>query len=107
MNPEHQGARMLNIKPTPWTKVFQNCRIDPLAIDLISQILIYNPEKRMSPVEALQHPFFDELRNPKCRINGKPLSNLFNFTEGTIYLFNDYNLNIFNSAEIGPNDECL
>ncbi|EAS04144.2 glycogen synthase kinase-3 (macronuclear) [Tetrahymena thermophila SB210] len=91
MNPDHQGTKMPNIKPTPWTKVFQNCRIDPLAIDLISKILVYNPEKRLKPLEALLHPFFEELRNPKCRINGKPLDNLFNFTE----------------AEIGPNEELL
>lgn len=36
----------------------------------------------MKPLQALQHPFFDELRNPKCRINNKQLDNLFNFTEG-------------------------
>jgi len=41
----------------------------------------------MKPLEALMHPYFDELRNPKCRINGKPLDNLFNFTEGTIKSF--------------------
>lgn len=82
MNPEHKGMRMPNIKPMLWSKVFQNCKIDPLAIDLISKVLVYNPEKRLKPLEALLHPYFDELRNPKCRINGKPLANLFDFTEG-------------------------
>lgn len=82
MNPEHKGAKMPNIKPMPWTKVFQNCKIDPLAIDLISKILVYSPEKRLTSLEALMHPYFDELRHPRCRINSKPLENLFNFTEG-------------------------
>lgn len=82
MNPDYKGAKMPNIKPTPWTKVFQNCKVDPMAIDLLSKVLIYNPEKRLKPLEALMHPYFDELRNPKCKINGKSLENLFNFTEG-------------------------
>jgi len=49
-------------------------------------VLVYNPEKRLKPLEALLHPYFDELRNPKCRINGKPLANLFDFTEGNFVL---------------------
>jgi hypothetical protein len=32
--------------------------------------------------QALAHPFFDELREPNARLpNGKPLPNLFNFTD--------------------------
>ncbi|EAS04143.2 glycogen synthase kinase-3 (macronuclear) [Tetrahymena thermophila SB210] len=81
MNPDHQPTQMPKIKPTPWSKVFKNCKVDPLAIDLISKVLVYSPQLRLKPLEALAHPFFDELRNPLCRINGQKLPELFNFTQ--------------------------
>jgi len=43
--------------------------------------LQYNPKKRVKPLDALAHPFFDELRDAKTRLpNGKPLPVLFDFT---------------------------
>ena len=32
------------------------------AIDLIGKLLFYEPLKRLDPMDALVHPFFDELR---------------------------------------------
>lgn len=37
------------------------------AIELISALLEYTPTKRLSAIEAMVHPFFDELRAPDCR----------------------------------------
>lgn len=37
--------------------------LDPLGIDLLSQMLQFDPMKRISAVEAMQHPFFDELKS--------------------------------------------
>ena len=54
---------------------------NPMVIDLLSKILVYNPKKRLSPVRALLHPYFDELRKQKLTINGKEIVDLFNFTE--------------------------
>jgi len=51
-----------------------------LAIDLISKTLVYCPKDRLTPLEALLHPYFNELRNQSCRINGNALPDLFNFT---------------------------
>ena len=54
------------------------------ATDLISQLLKYNPKSRLSPMEALKHPFFDELRqNPDMKLpNNYTLPRtLFEFTE--------------------------
>jgi serine/threonine protein kinase len=34
---------------------------DPLAIDLLSKMLVYEPSKRISAKEALLHPYFDEI----------------------------------------------
>lgn len=36
--------------------------LDSKGIDLLSQMLQYDPQKRISAVEAMQHPFFDELK---------------------------------------------
>lgn len=57
---------------------------NPQAIDLLSRILVYDPKKRLHPLEALMHPYFDELRNQKLTINGKEIVNLFNFTQEEI-----------------------
>jgi glycogen synthase kinase 3 beta len=38
------------------------------AVDLISKILVYNPERRLSPLETLLHPFFDELRDKSTKL---------------------------------------
>jgi hypothetical protein len=36
---------------------------------------------RVKPLEALKHPFFDELRDQKTTLpNGTPLPDFFNFT---------------------------
>jgi glycogen synthase kinase 3 beta len=50
---------------TPF-KVFR--KAPPEAIDLISALLEYTPTQRLSAVEAMCHPFFDELRDPNTRL---------------------------------------
>ena len=54
---------------------------DPELIDLLSKILVYNPAKRLKPFEALTHPYFTALRAQKLTINGKTITDLFNFNE--------------------------
>jgi serine/threonine protein kinase len=34
-------------------------KLDPAGIDLVSKMLAYIPEQRISAEEALKHPFFD------------------------------------------------
>lgn len=46
-------------------QVFRKATND--AIELISALLEYTPTKRLSAIEAMVHPFFDELRAPDCR----------------------------------------
>jgi glycogen synthase kinase 3 beta len=68
------------------TQVFR--KAPPEAIDLISALLEYTPTQRLSAVEAMCHPFFDELRDPATRFpdsrhpNNPPkdLPALFNFS---------------------------
>lgn len=76
------GSPTLIILP----KVFR--KAEPNAIDLISRLLEYTSTQRLSAIEAMAHPFFDELRNPDTRLpdsrhqNGGPrnLPNLFDFS---------------------------
>jgi len=84
MNPNHTSFKFPQIKPHPWVKVFRN-KAPPDAVDLVSKFLHYEPNLRLHPFEALAHPFFDELRDPNSRLpNGKPLPNLFNFTDSEL-----------------------
>ena len=47
----------------------------------MAKLLEYTPEVRLSAVEAMCHPFFDELRVEGARMpNGKEFPVLFNFT---------------------------
>ncbi len=56
-------------------------RTPPEAIDLVSTLLEYTPSKRITPLPACVHNFFDELRDPATRLpNGRELPPLFNFT---------------------------
>jgi glycogen synthase kinase 3 beta len=86
MNPNYMEHKFPQIKPHPFNKVFR--KAPPEAIDLISALLEYTPTQRLSAIEAMCHPFFDELRDPATRFpdsrhhNNPPkdLPALFNFT---------------------------
>jgi glycogen synthase kinase 3 beta len=63
-------------------------KADPTAIDLISKLLEYTPTQRLSAIDAMVQPFFDEIRDPSTQLpdsrhpNGaaRPLPNLFDFS---------------------------
>ncbi|KAH8632674.1 Protein kinase gsk3 [Alternaria alternata] len=104
MNPNYMEHKFPQIKPHPFSKVcgeiyrqplrtstyiYQVFRkADPNAIDLISKLLEYTPTQRLSAIDAMVHPFFDELRDPSTRLpdsrhpNGatRDLPELYNFT---------------------------
>jgi len=80
MNPNYMEHKFPQIKPHPFNKVFRP-RTAPEAIDLVSKLLEYTPGARLSAVEAMVHPFFDELRGEGARMpNQKEFPPLFNFT---------------------------
>ena len=125
MNPNYMEHKFPQIKPHPFHKVsdgtFFNIFLPPEvflllveahmltclqvfrkatqdAIDLISALLEYTPTKRLSAVDAMVHPFFDELRAPDCRFPDsrhaagatKEMPKLFDFSRhGTSYLFRE------------------
>jgi glycogen synthase kinase 3 beta len=81
MNRNYTEFKFPQIKPHPWHRVFRN-RTASDAIDLVSKMLRYSPTERIRPMEGLAHEYFDDLRNPNCRLpSGKPLPPLFNFSE--------------------------
>jgi len=80
MNPNYMEHKFPQIKPHPFSKVFRP-RTPADAIDLVSKLLEYTPDARLSSVEAMCHPFFDELRQEGMRMpNGKDFPKLFDFT---------------------------
>ncbi|KAL2254210.1 shaggy-related protein kinase NtK-1 isoform X1 [Sesamum indicum] len=79
MNPNYTEFKFPEIKAHPWHKIFHK-RMPPEAIDLVSRVLQYSPNLRCSALDALTHPFFNELRDPNTRLpNGRSLPPLFNF----------------------------
>lgn len=102
MNPNYMEHKFPQIKPHPFNKVsgLKATFNKPLngqvfrkasqeAIELIAALLEYTPTQRLSAIEAMVHPFFDELREPSTRFpdsrhsNGptKDLPELFNFSK--------------------------
>ncbi|KAJ2153661.1 glycogen synthase kinase 3 [Coemansia sp. RSA 1935] len=80
MNPNYMDHRFPQIKPHPFSRIFRN-RASPEAIDLITKLLDYTPTVRLSSVQAMTHPFFDELRDPNTRLNNeRELPELFDFS---------------------------
>jgi len=87
MNPNYMEHKFPQIKPHPFSKVFR--KAPPEAIDLIAALLEYTPTQRLSAIEAMTHEFFDEIRDPNCRLpdsrhlngNSKDLPALFDFSK--------------------------
>lgn len=86
MNPNYKKFDFSLIPQTPWADVFPT-KLPSVALDLLGKMLTYDPSERITPLEALAHPFFDRLRNPETLLpNGKPLPTLQNFTPEEIAL---------------------
>jgi len=63
MNRDYKDYKQFpSIKPHPWNKLFPS-DTPKEALDLMSKLLVYTPFKRIKPLEACTHPFFDNLRN--------------------------------------------
>lgn len=60
MNPNYAEHKFPQIKAIPLYKVFK--KEDEYTIDLLANILKYDPNKRFDPLQCLCAPYFDELR---------------------------------------------
>ena len=83
------NGKNLNISKLPkinqksWKEVFKGKNNDEQFMDLVGNLLVYEPQKRLSPYQALCHPYFDELKRkevnlPYCK---KLPRHLFEFKE--------------------------
>jgi glycogen synthase kinase 3 beta len=86
MNPNYMEHKFPQIKPHPFSKVFR--KADNNALELIAKLLEYTPTQRLSAIDAMVQPFFDELREPGTMLPdsrhpnapAKQLPKLFNFS---------------------------
>ncbi|KAJ1969198.1 glycogen synthase kinase 3, partial [Dimargaris xerosporica] len=80
MNPNYQDHRFPHIRGHPLSRVLRN-RAPNDAVDLLGKLLDYTPSSRLDALEAMVHPFFDDLRQPGLTLpNGSAPPPLFNFT---------------------------
>lgn len=92
MNHSYTQFKFPQVEAHPWGKVFGR-KAPADAIDLISKFLLYKPEERMHPFEAIAHPFFDELRKSGAKLpNGKAFPPLFNFTDQELTLADEFGI---------------
>ena len=69
MNDRFKGiSKLPKIEAKPWKEVFKGKTNDELFIDLVSNLLVYEPLKRFSPYQALLHPYFDDLKKSGAKI---------------------------------------
>ncbi|ORX54046.1 Pkinase-domain-containing protein [Hesseltinella vesiculosa] len=81
MNPNYTEHKFPHIQSHSFAKVFRQ-RTPPEAVEYVASLLTYDPTARLSAMDALAHPFFDELRDPNATFTeNKPLPPLFNFTD--------------------------
>jgi len=79
MNPDYRDYHKFpSIKRHPWEKIFP-AETPANAIDLIAKMLRYTPTHRILPLEALCHPFFDNLRQENTN-GSSAISHYFDFT---------------------------
>ncbi len=63
-----------------WKIFNEDTDIDVL--DLLSKMLVYEPDKRISAIDSLTHPYFDELRDEGMVFpHGNLMPDLFNFSD--------------------------
>lgn len=55
----------------PLQKLFANA--DPLAVDVLSHMLCFDPDQRISAMDALNHPYFSEYRHLGLGAKAEPL----------------------------------
>ena len=80
---------MIKLQCKPLRTVFSS-KVPNEAIDLVAALLEYDPSKRLNALEALAHPFFDELRDNETRLpDGSKLPDIFEFTEEEFQMSHD------------------
>jgi serine/threonine protein kinase len=92
MNKDFTNFKFPMFKCFSWKEVFKNKKISKEFIDLLNELLNYDPEKRLKPLDALKHSFFDDLRE-EIYFNSdlNVPKNIFEFSEEQ-YLYDKENI---------------
>ena len=64
----NQQAREFVLKLPKRTKLQFNSlfpKANPVALDLLAKLLVFNPNKRYTVEQAISHPYFEGLHNPE------------------------------------------
>jgi len=87
MNPNYQEYKSFPVvRPPSWPAVFKQ-GTNAEVIDLVSKVLVYNPNKRLKSIEIAGHDFYNELRSPSTKIPAEyNPENLFQFTREELQL---------------------
>jgi glycogen synthase kinase 3 beta len=86
MSPTASSTQFPKIKAHDWKAVFHGTAL-PLAVELIGKTLVYSPNQRISLIECLLDPLFDELRREDAQFtDGRPLPQIFNFTKDELHI---------------------
>ena len=89
MNSFFDGYKFPHVKVKTWEQSFDVC--DAQTIDFLKQLINYSPQERITAIEALAHPWFDELKVQDVKLpeTGRGLPDLFNWTEKETSAFPD------------------
>lgn len=82
MNKHYKQYKFPIIKCFTWKEVFKKNKVSKDFIDLLSGLLKYDPEQRLSPLQALNHSYFDDIKDEKSVIsnNIKMPDSIFDFS---------------------------
>jgi len=81
MNPDHSMKKKLQKgQAIPMEQLLPK-ETEETAVDLLKKLFVYKPGERLTAVQALCHPFFDELREENLVYpTGNCLPDIFSFT---------------------------
>ena len=65
---EKVKTKLPTLEAKSWKDYFKGKINDEQYIDLVSHLLVYDPKKRFTPYQALNHPFFDDLKKTDAKI---------------------------------------
>ena len=84
---KNMGGKIIKVDKLPkcekknWKEFFRGKINDELYFDLVDKLLVYEPQKRLGPYQAMCHPFFDELKKKEVHLpdNKQLPTHLFQF----------------------------
>lgn len=80
MNKDYDDFHLPDIKAVEWSTIIKR-PIPPELQDLLTKLFIYVPEDRISAIDALMHPYFDELRKEDFKLpKNESFPDIYNFT---------------------------